>query len=77
MKETGHNPSGKIFPEEYQLALNEAARPVFVNNYYAGETLISGMKKRYIRLAECDISSESVAGVQQTQGLNRESTEHL
>ena len=68
--------SGKIFPEGYQLALNEAARPVFVNHYYAGETLVSGMNKRYIRLDECDISSESVAGVQQMQGLNRKSAEH-
>ena len=68
--------SGKIFPEGYQLALNEAARPVFVNHYYAGETLVSGMNKRYISLDECDISLECVAGVQQTQGLNREPTEH-
>ena len=68
--------SGRIFPEGYQLALNEAARPVFVNHYYIGETLVSGMNKRYIRLDECDISSESVAGVQQMQGSNRESTEH-
>ena len=47
-----------------------------MNHYYAGETLVSGMNKRYIRLDEYDISSESVAGVQQTQGLNCESTEH-
>ena len=37
--------SGKILPEGYQLALNKAARPVFVNHYYVGETLVSGMNK--------------------------------
>ena len=52
--------SEKVFPEGYQFALNEAVRPVFVNHYYAGETLVSGMNKRYIRLDDCDISSESV-----------------
>ena len=68
--------SGKVLPEGYQLALNEAARPVFVKHYYAGETLVSGMNKKYIRLDECDISSESVVGAQHMQNLNCESTEH-
>ena len=63
----------KIFPEGYQLALNEAARPVFVNHYYAGEAVVSGTNKRYIRLEDCDVLSESK---QQTQAVNRESTEH-
>ena len=68
--------SGKSFPEGYQLSLNDVARPVFVNHYYAGEPLVPVMNKRYIRLDECDVSSESVVGIQQTQGLNREFTEH-
>ena len=68
--------SGKPFPEGYQLLLNDVARPVFVNHYYAREPLVPIMNKRYIRLDECDISSESVVGIQQTQGLNREFTEH-
>ena len=34
------------------------------------------MNKRYIRLDECDIPSESVVGIQQMQGLNCKSTEH-
>ena len=70
-----HN--GKSFSEGYQLALNEVPRPVFVNYYYAGEALVTGMNKRYIRLDECDISLESVAGIQQTQSPNCKSTEHL
>ena len=68
--------SGKSFPEGYQLSLNDVARPVFVNHYYAEEPLIPVMNKRYIRLDECDISSESIVGIQQMQGLNHEFTEH-
>ena len=68
--------SGKSFPEGYQLSLNDVSRPVFVNHYYAGEPLVPVMNKRYIRLDECDVSSESVVGIQQSQGLNREFTEH-
>ena len=69
-------PNEKSFPEGYQLSLNDVARPVFVNHYYAGEPLVPVMNKRYIRLDECDISSESAVGIQQPQGLNREFTEH-
>ena len=58
--------SAKPFPEGYQLSLNDVARPVFVNHYYAGEPLVPVMNKRYIRLDECDVSSESVVGIQQT-----------
>ena len=66
----------KVFPEGYQLALNETVRPVFVNHYYAGEAVISGTNRRYIRLDDCDILSESVQGIQQTQAANCESIEH-
>ena len=79
-KESGRGRSsfhiGKSFPEGYPHALNQVARPVFVNHYYAGELLIPEMSKRYIRLDECDISSESVVGIQQMQSLNRKFTEH-
>ena len=34
------------------------------------------MKKRYIRLDECDVLSECVVGTQQMRALNREFTEH-
>ena len=47
-----------------------------MNHYYAGEPLVPVMNKRYIRLDECDISSESAVGIQQLQGLNYEFTEH-
>ena len=67
------------FPEGYvrnciqegrQLSLNDVARPVFVNHYYAGEPIVPGMNKRYIRLEECDVSLESVVGIQQPQAMN-------
>ena len=69
-----HN--GKSFPKGYQISLNDVTRPVFVNHYYAGEPLVPVMNKRYIRLDECYVSSESAVGIQQTQGLNRKFTEH-
>ena len=67
----------KVLPEGYQLALNETVRPVFVNHYYAGEAVVPGTNRRYIRLDDCDILSESVQGIQQTQAVNREFIEHL
>ena len=69
-----HN--GKSFPEGYQHSLNDVARPVFVNHYYAGEPLVPVMNKRYIRLDECDVSLESAVGILQMQGLNHEFAEH-
>ena len=66
----------KVFPEGYQLALNEMVRPVFVNHYYAGEAVVSGTNKKYIRLDDCDVLSECVPGIQQTQAVNREFAEH-
>ena len=62
----------KVLPEGYQLALNETVRPVFVNHYYAGEAVVSGTNRRYIRLDDCDILSESVQGIQQMQAVDRE-----
>ena len=67
----------KVLPEGYQLALNETVRPVFVNHYYAGEAVVSGTNRRYIRLDDCDVLSESVQGIQQTQAVNHEFIEHL
>ena len=62
--------------EGRQLPLNNVARPVFMNHYYAGEPVVPVMNKRYIRLDECDISSESAVGIQQPQAMNCEFTEH-
>ena len=67
----------RVLLEGYQLVLNETARPVLVNHYYAGEAVVSGTNKRYIRLDDCDVLSECVAGIQQMQAVNRESTEHF
>ena len=66
----------KVLPEGYQLALNETVRPVFVNHYYAGEAVVAGTNRRYIRLDDCDILSESVQGIQQTQAVSHEFIEH-
>ena len=67
----------KVLPEGYQLALNETVRPVFVNHYYAGEAVVSGTNRRYIRLDDCDVLSESVQGMHQTQAVEHEFIEHL
>ena len=37
--------------------MNEVARPVFVNHYYAGEAVATNRK--LIRLEDCDISMEN------------------
>ena len=66
----------KVLPEGYQLALNETVRPVFVNHYYAGEAVVSGTNRRYIRLDDCDVLSESVQGIQQMQAVNCEFIEY-
>ena len=66
----------KVLPEGYQLALNETVRPVFMNHYYAGEAVVSGTNRRYIRLDDCDVLSESVQGIQQTQTVDHEFIEH-
>ena len=48
------------------LTLNDVARPVFVNHYYAGEAFIPVTSKKLIKLDECDVSSEnSLRNVQQ------------
>ena len=58
------------------LTLNDVARRVFVNHYYAGKTFLAATRKKFIRLDECDISTEnSVRNVQQ-QGTEREYGEH-
>ena len=40
------------------LALNDVARPVFVNHYYAGEAFIPMTSKKLIKLDECDMSTD-------------------
>ena len=62
--------------ENRPLTLNDVARPVFENYYYAIETFIPATSKKLIKLDECDLSTEnSVRNVQQ-QGTEREYGEH-
>ena len=62
--------------ETRPLTLNDVARPVFVNHYYAGEAFIPATSKKLIKLDECEVSTEnSVRNVQQ-QGTEHEYGEH-
>ena len=52
--------------ENRPLTLNDVARPVFVNHYYAGEVFIPATSKKLIKLDKCDVSTEnSLRNVQQ------------
>ena len=57
--------------------LNEIVRPVFVNNYYAGEPWIPLTNKKFIKLDECGISSENSMKNLQSQCINPKSVETL
>ena len=57
--------------ENRPLTLNNVARPVFVNHYYAGEAFIPATSKKLIKLDECDVSSEnSLRNIQQQVALH-------
>ena len=58
------------------LALNEVARPVFVNHYYAGEAFIPTTSKKLIKLDECDVATENSLRNVHQQGTEREVREH-
>ena len=55
--------------------MNEVARPVFVNHYYAGEAVATNRK--LIRLEDCDVSMENSVLGQQAQGGSCKHVEHL
>ena len=59
------------------LTLNDVARPVFVNHYYAGEAFIPATSKKLIKLDECDVSTENSLRNVQQQGAEREYREHF
>ena len=62
--------------ENRPLTVNDVARPVFVNHYYAGEAFIPATSKKLIKLDECDVLTEnSLRNVQQL-GTEREYREH-
>ena len=49
----------KCIHESRPFSLNNITRPVFVNNYYASEPLIPVTSKKFIRLDECNVSTEN------------------
>ena len=62
--------------ENRPLTLNDVARPVFVNHYYAGKAFIPATSKKLIKLDECDISTKNSLGNAQQQGIECEYSEH-
>ena len=56
--------------------MNDVARPVFVNHYYAGEAFIPVTSKKLIKLNECDMSTENSLRNIQQQGTERKYREH-
>ena len=76
---------GDLNPSDYVLncihknrpfTLNDVARPVFVNHYYAGEAFIPATSKKLIKLDECDVSIENSLRNAQPQGIEHEYREH-
>ena len=73
------NPSDYVLNcmhENRPLALNDGARPVFVNHYYAGEAFIPATSKKLIKLDKCDVSTENSLRNVQQQGAERDFGEH-
>ena len=62
--------------ENRPLTLNDVARPVFVNHYYAGEAFITATSKKLIKLDECDMLTENSLRNVQQQGAEHEYREH-
>ena len=64
------------FHENKPFTLNDTARPVFVNHYYAGEAFIPATSKKLIKLDECDVSTENSLRNIQQQGTECEYIDH-
>ena len=62
--------------ENRPLTLNDIARPVFVNHYYAGDAFIPTTSKKLIKLDECDVSTENSLRNVQQQGAEHECGKH-
>ena len=62
--------------ENRPLTLNDVARPVFVNHYYAGEAFIPATSKKLIKLDEYDVLTENSPRNVQQQDTEREYREH-
>ena len=73
------NPSDYVLNsihENRPLTLNDVARPVFVNHYYAGEAFIPATSKKLIKLDKCDVLTESSQRNVQQQGADCNFREH-
>ena len=64
------------FHENKPFTLNDVARPVFMNHYYAGEAFIPATSKKSIKPDECDVSIENSSRNVQPQGSVHEYREH-
>ena len=62
--------------ENRPLTLNDVARPVFVNHYYAGEAFIPATSKKLIKLDECHMLTENSLRNVQQQGTEHKYREH-
>ena len=57
------------FHKTRPLTLNDVARPVFVNHYYAGDSFMPTTSKKLIKLDECDASIDNSRRNIQSQGI--------
>ena len=62
--------------ENRPFTLNDVARPVFMNHYYAGESFIPTTSKKLIKLDKYDISTENSIRNIQPQGTECEYREY-
>ena len=62
--------------ENRPLTLNNVARPVFVNHYYAGDLFMPTTSKKLIKLDECDTSIDNSRRNIQSQGTECECREY-
>ena len=62
--------------ENRPLTLNDVARPVFVNHYYAGGSFIPTTSKKLIKLDKCDTSTDNSIRNIQLQGTERQCREY-
>ena len=62
--------------ENRPFTLNDVARPVFVNHYYARKAFVPATSKKLIKLDECDVSKENSLRNVQPQGAECDFGEH-
>ena len=62
--------------ESRPFTVNDVGRPVFVNHYSVGETFVPVTIKIFIKLDECDVSTEISLRNSQPRGMECEFKEH-